>query len=81
MGDERGIQFDRTRNGSLYDRGGADAYYQRRPNPHWYPNGTYKGNAVTDLTPAEVAEYWAGYNKAVEEGDVKDWGDDCEGDE
>ena len=28
-------QFDRERHGSLYDRGRADSYYRRGPNPHW----------------------------------------------
>ena len=57
-----GPQFDRDRNGSLYDRGGADSVYGRSRDPHWYPEGTYKGDPVKDLTPHEIAEYNAGYD-------------------
>jgi hypothetical protein len=59
-------QFDRNLNGSLYDRGSADKYYGRKASPHWYPNGTYKGEAVTKLTKKEIAEYMAGYNEQKE---------------
>ncbi len=67
-------QFDRERHGSLYDRGSADSYYHRAPSPHWYPQGTYNGEPVTDLTAEEVAEYHAGYAWNEEHGDKKDWG-------
>ena len=66
-------QFDRKQHGGLYDRGSADSYYGRPRNPHWYPNGTYKGDAVEDLTPAEVAEYLAGYDYNEQFGDKKDY--------
>ena len=62
--------------GSPYDRGGADFWYHRGRRPHKYPNGT--GNAPkveeADLTPEEVAAYHAGYDRAEEQGDQKDWG-------
>jgi hypothetical protein len=67
-------QFDRKQHGGLFDRGRADSYYGRPRNPHWYPNGTYKGDLVEDLTPAEVAEYLAGYDDNERNGDKKDWG-------
>ena len=63
-------QFDRSRHGSLYDRGSADAYYHRGKDPHWWPNGTGRGEKITDLLPEEVAEYIAGYE---EQTDHKDW--------
>jgi hypothetical protein len=58
-------QFDRDRHGSLYDRGAADAYYDRKAWPHWYPNGTYNGEAVQAATLAEVNEYMAGYSRCT----------------
>lgn len=67
-------QFDRSRHGSLYDRGSADSYYHRGRSPHWYPEGTYKGNRMTDLTEQEIAEYMAGYDYNEQYGDKKDWG-------
>ena len=57
----RGPQFERKSHGSLYDRGSADSYYGRPQDPHWYPMGSYNGTKMTDLNPAEVAEYLAGY--------------------
>jgi hypothetical protein len=72
QGDER-LQFDRKRHGGLYDRGSADAYYHRGPAPHWYPNGTGKGDRVTELTNEEIAEYYEGYNTQVESGEFKDY--------
>jgi len=44
-------------NGGLYDRGSADSYYQRGAKPHCYPNGTYNGPAVTNLTNHEKKIY------------------------
>jgi hypothetical protein len=57
----RGPQFDRKLHGGLYDRGSADSYYGRMPNPHWYPEGSYNGEPVVDLNPAELTEYLEGY--------------------
>ena len=67
-------QFDRERHGSLYDRGSADSYYHRRREPHWFPNGTYNGDPVMNLTAEEIAEYNAGYDYNEAHGDKKDWG-------
>lgn len=66
-------QFIRRRNGSLYDRGSADSYYRRSSSPHWYPEGTGKGDKVVDLTDVEVAEYRAGYDDNEAAGDFKEW--------
>jgi len=65
--------IDRT-HGGCYDRGSADSYYRRPPKPHKYPNGTYIGEAVTDLTAEEVAAYMQGYMDNEQLGDFKDWG-------
>jgi len=69
----KGPQFSR-RHGSLFDRGSADSYYGRRRDPHWYPNGSYEGDEITDLTQEEIAEYLAGYEWNEQYGDKKDWG-------
>ena len=66
-------QFDRTRHGSLWDRGSADSYYGRPPTPHWYPNGTYNGAAVTQLSAEEIAEYMMGYADNEESGGKKNY--------
>lgn len=64
------------KHGSPQDRGSADAYYGRPYNPHFYPNGTYKGRCVTMpfMTKAQIEEYQYGYEN---ETDSKDWGVDC----
>jgi hypothetical protein len=69
----RGPQFDRERHGGLFDRGSADSYYGRPQNPHWYPEGSYNGNPVTDLNEAEIAAYMAGYEWNEQFGDKKSW--------
>ena len=63
-------QFNRKKNGSLYDRGHADAYYCRGAIPHWYPAGSYKGTRVAVLSREEEEEYWKGYNECEEK---KEW--------
>jgi hypothetical protein len=70
--DER--PFDRERHGGLYDRGSADSYYRRGPEPHWYPEGKSRGDRIVNLTPDEIAEYMAGYDENERNGDFKDWG-------
>jgi len=66
-------QFIRHASGSLYDRGGADSHYRRPPSPHWYPNGSGKGDKVVDLDENEIAEYHAGYQDNEAAGDFKEW--------
>jgi hypothetical protein len=63
--------------GSPYDRGYADAYYGRGKDPHKYPEGTYNGERVTDLSPEELDAYHSGYDGCT---DSKDWGEMEEGD-
>lgn len=73
-------QFDRKRNGSLYNRGRMDKYYGGKARPHWWPAGTGNGKEVIVTEPTEIAEYMAGFH---DEDDRKDWGDDdrdCRGD-
>lgn len=59
--------------GSPYDRGSADRYYGRSPDPHKGGVGGGSGPRVTDLTPDEVKAYMAGYK---EETDRKVWEDE-----
>lgn len=67
------MQFDRTRHGSLYDRGSADSYYHRPRSPHWWPEGTGKGVKIENLTAEECNEYLAGYEYNERFGDKKEW--------
>ena len=70
----RGWQFDRERHGSLWDRGSADSYYHRAPNPHYGGVGGGSGERVEVADEASVAEYMAGYGDNELYGSKKDFG-------
>ena len=61
------------KHGSPQDRGSADRYYQRPYEPHWWPNGTGKGEMVqqSEMTESQIEEYHYGW---ANEDDRKDWG-------
>ena len=64
-----------TTHGGAFDRGSADSYYGRPRNPHIYPAGTYNGDRVeqSEMTPAEIQAYYAGYQYNEQFGDKKSW--------
>jgi len=64
------------RHGGPFDRGGADYWYARGFDPHYYTGATMVTDRVemADMTPAEIAEYTAGYREMEAQGDQKDWG-------
>ena len=66
--------FDK-RHGGPFDRGGADYWYNRGYEPHYYEGGTYTSKRIEkdDMTPEELAAYRAGYEEASQQGDQKDW--------
>lgn len=70
----RGQTFDRT-HGSPFDRGTADSWYSRPQSPHWYPEGSYRGDRVEskDMSMAELRAYFIGYEYNEEFGDKKSW--------
>ena len=59
------------RHGGAEDRGSADAYYGRDPQPHYFEGATLASPKRTDLTTQEITEYYIGYNNCT---DRKDWG-------
>lgn len=65
-----------TRHGGPFDRGSADSYYGRRAEPHWWPEGTMKGDRIEieEMTEEEIFLYCAGYEYNEQNGDKKDWG-------
>jgi len=65
-------QYDK-RHGGPYDRGGADYYYHRSHEPHFFIGRTGVSKRVTDLTEDQREAYFAGYDAAREIGDWKDW--------
>ena len=63
-----------TRHGGPWDRGSADAYYQRPFNPHYFKGDTYSSEKVErkDMTKEEIAAYEDGYSF---DEDTKEWED------
>jgi hypothetical protein len=70
----KGKTYDQA-HGNPFDRGSADSWYSRGIDPHYWPEGTYKGTRVEakDMTPAQIEAYLAGYNWNEEFGGKKDW--------
>ena len=67
-------QFDRSKHGSLYDRGSADSYYRRPRQPHYGGVGGDSGPRVDQgLSIDEIKEYYAGYEYNEQFGDKKEW--------
>lgn len=69
----RGWQFVRGKHGCLYDRGSADSYYGRHPQPHFGGVGGESGQRVEVTDALSVAEYLAGYEDNERNGDKKEW--------
>ena len=67
-------QFDRSRHGSLYDRGMADSYYGRARGTHYGGVGGDSGPRVEVSDQASRDEYNAGYEYNEQFGDKKNWG-------
>jgi len=68
------MKYD-ERHGGPYDRGGADSYYRREFNPHYFVGDTHFSDKVemADMTPEEIEAYRQGYNDNETAGDFKEW--------
>ena len=69
----KGWQWVRGTHGCLYDRGSADSYYGRAPNPHYGGVGGGSGERVAVTDKASVEEYMAGYADNEASGSKKDY--------
>ena len=69
------MKYDK-RHGGPFDRGGADSYYGRGRNPHYFVGATYSSLEITvdKMTQEEIDAYNAGYDDNEKYGDKKDWG-------
>lgn len=63
------------RHGGPYDRGGADSYYRRGYEAHYYKGATYFSERVEekDMTKEELAAYDAGWEDNHKAGNFKEW--------
>jgi hypothetical protein len=70
----RGEKFEQT-HGNPFDRGSADSYYGRPEDPHWYPEGSYRGTRMEsqDMSMPELRAYYAGYEYNELMGHKKSW--------
>ena len=68
------VKYSR-RHGGPFDRGGADFYYGRGKNPHFYVGGTGNSERIDmiDMDMEEIDAYLAGYDEAEKRGDRKEW--------
>lgn len=71
------MNYDK-RPGGPYDRGTADAYYQRAFDPHYYVGKAVLSDRVEllNMTPDEIVAYTVGYREQEQSREVKDWGRD-----
>ena len=70
----KGREWIRGTHGCLYDRGSADSYYHRKPNPHYGGSGGEFGFTEVKVTdPSAVAEYMAGYLDNEDAGSFKEY--------
>jgi hypothetical protein len=69
------MEYDK-RHGGPYDRGGADSYYRRPFDPHYFVGDTHFSDKVSmeEMTAEEIVAYTKGYNDNEAAGDFKDWG-------
>lgn len=69
-----GVVYDDV-HGGPFDRGSADSWYSRGAIPHWYPEGSYRGEIVTEerMTLEQIQAYHAGYEWNEKNGGKKDW--------
>lgn len=63
LNDKAGAYDAYKEHGLAFDRGAADAWYARGPEPHYWPEGSYKGTMVEkeQMTLNELDAYYAGY--------------------
>lgn len=69
------VELINKRHGGPYDRGGADSWYRRGAEPHYYLKGSMTSPKVTeaDMTEQEILEYEYGYWENEAFGDHKEW--------
>ena len=69
----KGWEWVRGTHGGLFDRGAADSYYHRNPNPHYGGVGGKSGPRVDVTDAVSVAEYLAGYEDNERSGSKKEY--------
>jgi hypothetical protein len=68
----KGVVYQQQ-HGNWFDRGSADSYYGRQPNPHRGGVGGNSGPRNEASEPFEVEAYMAGYDYNEQYGDKKNY--------
>jgi len=65
----------KERHGGPFDRGSADNYYRRIPDPHCWTHGSYSGERIghNQLSAEEIAEYYEGWEDNEQSGCYKEY--------
>ena len=65
----------KSRHGDAFDRGSADSWYRRNPQPHFYREGSYMSERVnqSEMTKEEIRLYNLGYEYNELQGGHKDY--------
>lgn len=60
--------MQKHRHGGPFDRGSADAWYERSPKPHYYEGATYTTRLFNqnEMTKQQITEYWEGFQSVTE---------------
>ena len=69
----KGYEWVRENHGSLFDRGAADSYYSRLPEPHYGGVGGESGKRNDVFSSEEIEEYMAGFDHNEGSGLKKDY--------
>lgn len=71
----RGSLVPDKRHGGPWDRGGADSYYRREFNPHYYVGATQQSELIPQeqMTQQQIDEYTDGFYYNEELGHFKEW--------
>jgi len=69
------MEYYTPRHGGPYDRGGADSYYRRGPQPHFYVEDTGSSRRIErfEMRDEEIKAYMAGYNENEKSANFKNW--------
>lgn len=64
-----------SRHGGAYDRGGADSWYLRPRDPHYYTGGSYQGDRIPEekMSKEEIEAYHQGYDDNEKSGGHKEY--------
>jgi hypothetical protein len=66
---------EKERHGGPFDRGSADSWYRRSPDPHYWTHGSYHGERIghNRMSEQEISDYYEGYEDNEKSGGHKEY--------